>query len=128
MNYSKADSIEFKVSLQGKSHRLSRNFTLGEFQSKCGADTVLVHPALIVAIQALRDAIAKPLTVNSGFRTVAHNEAVNGSPNSFHLYGMAADLSGVDPKLIASEARKLGLTARPYQTFCHVDIGANRKW
>jgi uncharacterized protein YcbK (DUF882 family) len=128
MIYSKADSIEFKISLQGKSHRLSRNFTLGEFQSKCGADTVLVHPALIVAIQALRDTIAKPLTVNSGFRTVTHNEAVNGSPNSFHLYGMAVDLSGVDPNLIATEARKLGLTARPYQTFCHTDIGASRKW
>jgi uncharacterized protein YcbK (DUF882 family) len=128
MNHSKADSIEFKVSLQGKSHRLSRNFTLGEFQSKCGADTVLVHPALIVGIQAVRDAIGKPLTVNSGFRTVVHNEAVNGSPNSFHLYGMACDLSGVDPKLIATEARKVGLTARPYQTFCHVDIGPNRNW
>jgi uncharacterized protein YcbK (DUF882 family) len=128
MNHSKADSIEFKVSLQGKSHRLSRNFTLGEFQSKCGADTVLVHPALIVGIQAVRDAIGKPLTVNSGFRTVDHNQAVKGSTNSFHLYGMAADLSGVDPKLIATEARKVGLTARPYQTFCHVDIGPNRNW
>jgi uncharacterized protein YcbK (DUF882 family) len=128
MNHSKADSIEFKVSLQGKSHRLSRNFTLGEFQSKCGADTVLVHPALIVGIQAVRDAIGKPLTVNSGFRTVDHNQAVNGSSNSFHLYGMAADLSGVDPKLIATEARKVGLTARPYQTFCHVDVGPNRNW
>jgi uncharacterized protein YcbK (DUF882 family) len=128
MNHSKADSIEFKVSLQGKSHRLSRNFTLGEFQSKCGADTVLVHPALIVGIQAVRDAIGKPLTVNSGFRTVDHNQAVNGSTNSFHLYGMAADLSGVDPKLIATEARKVGLTARPYQTFCHVDVGPNRNW
>jgi uncharacterized protein YcbK (DUF882 family) len=128
MNHSKADSIEFKVSLQGKSHRLSRNFTLGEFQSKCGADTVLVHPALIVGIQAVRDAIGKPLTVNSGFRTVDHNQAINGSTNSFHLYGMAADLSGVDPKLIATEARKVGLTARPYQTFCHVDVGPNRNW
>jgi uncharacterized protein YcbK (DUF882 family) len=128
MNHSKADSIEFKVSLQGKSHRLSRNFTLGEFQSKCGADTVLVHPALIVGIQAVRDAIGKPLTVNSGFRTVDHNQAVKGSTNSFHLYGMAADLSGVDPKLIATEARKVGLTARPYQTFCHVDVGPNRNW
>jgi len=128
MNHSKADSIEFKVSLQGKSHRLSRNFTLDEFQSKCGADTVLVHPALIVGIQAVRDAIGKPLTVISGFRTVDHNQAVNGSTNSFHLYGMAADLSGVDPKLIATEARKVGLTARPYQTFCHVDVGPNRNW
>jgi len=128
MNHSKADSIEFKVSLQGKSHRLSRNFTLGEFQSKCGADTVLVHPALIVGIQAVRDAIGKPLTVNSGFRTVDHNQAINGSTNSFHLYGMAADLSGVDPKLIATEARKVGLIARPYQTFCHVDVGPNRNW
>jgi len=128
MNHSKADSIEFKVSLQGKSHRLSRNFTLGEFQSKCGADTVLVHPALIVGIQAVRDAIGKPLTVISGFRTVDHNQAVKGSTNSFHLYGMAADLSGVDPKLIATEARKVGLTARPYQTFCHVDVGPNRNW
>lgn len=43
-------------------------------------------------LQPLRDYIKKPVTVTSGYRTKALNEAVGGRPLSQHLYGEAADL------------------------------------
>lgn len=128
MPYSSADSLELKLSVLGRDFRLSRNFKLHEFACKDGTDTVLIHPALIVAMQRIRDEIGQPLTINSGFRTVAHNDAIGGAPKSFHLYGMAVDLSGVEPDRIFKVASKLGYTARKYSTFCHVDIGEYRIW
>lgn len=128
MTFSRADSLEFKVSLLGRDYRLSRNFKLWEFQSRDGNDTVMVHPALIVGVQAIRDLLGKPIQVNSGYRTVEHNDKIGGSKNSYHLYGMAADLSGHDPKEIEKIARDLGMVARPYKNFCHVDIGHDRSW
>jgi zinc D-Ala-D-Ala carboxypeptidase len=128
MKFNKADSMEFKLSLLGRDYRLSRSFKLWEFQSKDGSDTVMIHPMIIVAMQSIRDEIGVPLFVNSGFRTVEHNKNVGGSANSLHMYGMAVDLSGADPDLIAKIARKHGYVARPYKTFCHVDIGNDRTW
>jgi uncharacterized protein YcbK (DUF882 family) len=128
MTFSQADTLELKLSQLGANYRLSRNFKLGEFASKCGADTVLIHPALLVGMQAIRDIIGKPLTINSGYRTVTHNDKIGGAKHSLHMLGMAVDLSGVDPKEIARVARDLGMVARTYPTFCHVDIGQNRNW
>ena len=128
MTFSQADTLELKLSQLGANYRLSRNFKLGEFASKCGADTVLIHPALLVGMQAIRDLLGVPLTINSGYRTVTHNDNIGGAKHSLHLLGMAVDLSGADPKEIAKVARDLGMVARTYPTFCHVDIGQNRNW
>jgi zinc D-Ala-D-Ala carboxypeptidase len=128
MTFSQADTLELKLSQMGKNYRLSRNFQLHEFASKCGADTVLIHPALLVGMQGIRDILGVPLTINSGYRTVAHNDKINGAKHSLHMLGMAVDLSGHDPKEIAKVARDLGMVARTYPTFCHVDIGENRNW
>ncbi|MEW2624968.1 D-Ala-D-Ala carboxypeptidase family metallohydrolase [Streptomyces sp. NPDC048106] len=32
------------------------------------------------------------ITINSGFRSIAHNAAVGGASNSMHVYGVAADI------------------------------------
>ncbi|MFC7405407.1 D-Ala-D-Ala carboxypeptidase family metallohydrolase [Georgenia alba] len=46
-------------------------------------------------LQALRHAMGdSPITISSGFRDQAHNDAVGGSPTSRHMYGDAADLIG----------------------------------
>ena len=47
-------------------------------------------------LQALRHALGdEPLTISSGFRSKACNDAAGGSSSSRHLYGDAADLTGV---------------------------------
>ncbi len=69
---------------------LSFNFNVREFAER-GTDRVLIHPALVVALQALRSRFGV-VRVLSGFRTPGHNAAVGGDPDSLHLFGMAADV------------------------------------
>jgi zinc D-Ala-D-Ala carboxypeptidase len=35
---------------------------------------------------------SRPITINSGFRSIAYNQSVGGATNSMHLYGIAADI------------------------------------
>lgn len=44
-------------------------------------------------LQPIRDIVAKPVTVNSGYRSVAVNAAVGGSVTSAHRFGFAADIN-----------------------------------
>lgn len=43
-------------------------------------------------LQVVRDLLGRPIIINSGYRTAAHNEAVGGAPGSKHLTGEAADI------------------------------------
>lgn len=44
-------------------------------------------------LQPLRDALGKPIRINSGYRSAELNKAVGGVPTSQHQRGEAADLS-----------------------------------
>jgi uncharacterized protein YcbK (DUF882 family) len=126
-----ADVLRLRLSQVGKDFKLSRSFTLGELASKDGADIVIVHPALLIGLQALRDLVNKPIKINSGFRSPEHNKAIGGASNSLHTLGLAADVvvEGVTPIHIASIARDLGFGGvKAYPTFTHVDVGKIRTW
>jgi uncharacterized protein YcbK (DUF882 family) len=121
---------------------LTRNFKLQEFASKDGAATPLsvVHKlqGLAINLQALRDEIGKPIRINSGYRSPAHNRAVGGASRSRHVIGDAADIvvAGMPPTEVAATIERLisegkmqqgGLKA--YATFCHYDCaGIKRRW
>ena len=61
--------------------------------------------ALVGAVlDPLRERWGKPIKVNSGYRCPALNEAVGGVPNSQHMKGEAADISGAN----ARETAELG--------------------
>ncbi|MGB3439202.1 MAG: D-Ala-D-Ala carboxypeptidase family metallohydrolase [Actinophytocola sp.] len=64
-------------------------------------------------LEALRHAMGdRPLQVNSGFRSVACNNAAGGSSTSRHMYGDAADLGAGSQGFctIAKQARNHGFT------------------
>ena len=42
--------------------------------------------------QPIRDHFGVPIYISSGYRSQALNEAIGGSPRSFHSHGMALDL------------------------------------
>ena len=44
-------------------------------------------------LDPLREAIRSPLIITSGYRSAEHNEAVGGAKHSYHVLGMAADVT-----------------------------------
>ena len=66
--------------------QLTKNFTLEEFECKCGACThLLLDLHLVEYLQFLRDSFETPIRVLSGARCPEHNANVGGSPRSRHL-------------------------------------------
>ena len=109
------------------SKKLSTNFKVSEFACSDGSDPVFISPELVEVLQKIRDHFGKPVTINSGFRTVTKNKAVDGATYSQHLYGMAADITvkGISPKVVAAYAETLmpntgGIGI--YDTFTHIDV------
>jgi zinc D-Ala-D-Ala carboxypeptidase len=88
-------------------------------------------------LQALRHALGdRPLGVNSGFRSVACNNAAGGSATSRHMYGDAADLAAGAQGFctIAQQARSHGFTEilgpgyPDHNDHVHVANRASRFW
>jgi uncharacterized protein YcbK (DUF882 family) len=120
---------------------MTKNFKKSEFDCKCGCDMpvdVLANITKLASqLQYIRDNVALPITINSGYRCEAHNKSVGGSENSQHLLGKAADIviNGLDPVLDTydylddlmrtGEILQGGLGM--YQTFTHYDIRSNIK-
>lgn len=96
-------ATQTKLNALQKSDNSTAHFNWTEFESKDGsgfsngkvaAATVKENVRhLMYKLEAVRVKIGNvPITVNSGFRSIAHNAAVGGASNSQHLYGIAADL------------------------------------
>lgn len=122
--------------------RLTANFSKSEFDSKDGGAMpphILENvKKLAWYLQVIRDYVGVPITVNSGYRSPAHNKAIRGSNGSKHMEGIAADLNpqGITPKQLYDAIEEL--TARgdlpeggmkAYSTFVHWDYrGVNARW
>lgn len=82
---------------------VTRNFALSEFvvsdtAARMGIDNTppamvlaTLRNVLIPAMQEVRDLLAMPVSIKSGYRSPALNAAVRGAPSSDHLTGHAAD-------------------------------------
>jgi uncharacterized protein YcbK (DUF882 family) len=72
--------------------------------------------------------------VTSGYRCANCNKAVGGAENSYHLFGMAADIwvEGISPRQLAEVAENIGFDGigiYPDQGFVHVDVrGYRARW
>lgn len=98
----------YSLSADGSQY-ISKNFRIREFRSRDGADVLFIDPELVDVLQAIRSHFGRAVTINSGYRTHRHNQAVGGAKQSQHLYGTAADIvvSGVKPKAVAEYAETL---------------------
>jgi uncharacterized protein YcbK (DUF882 family) len=88
---------------------LSKSFNGSEFTCNCGCDKAEVSPRLVSSLQQLRDIVARPVRIISGYRCAKHNAAVGGASNSQHLLGCAADIAipGWTPAQIYEAALKV---------------------
>ena len=78
-------------------------------------------------MQKLRKEVGKVIIVTSGYRCLEHNKEVGGQPNSYHLSGLAADvtIAKFDIRELARLAKMVGFStviAYPHHEFIHVDI------
>jgi len=111
---------------------LSRNFDAAEFRCRCASPAchfTLLHPRLVETLQTLRELVAQPLPVSSGFRCAVHNRAVGGAWRSYHTRGMAADLlcrGPLTPDELAAAALRIpavgGVGTYATRGFVHVDV------
>lgn len=84
-------------------------------------------------LQALRNHLGKPLIITSAYRSAAHNRAVGGAKNSYHMRGMAFDIrmDNHDPEEFERAARLHGFRGfgfYPRSGFMHIDTGPAREW
>ena len=104
---------------------ISKNFKVKEFRCKDGSDTILVDVDFVRNyLQMIREHFGVPVTINSAYRTSAHNTKVGGAKNSYHVKGQAFDIvvKGVTPAEVAKYAQKIGIPGIiQYNTFTHVD-------
>ena len=76
-------------------------------------------------LEALRVKLGnRPITVNSGFRSIAHNADVGGASDSMHLYGTAADLNvpGVSNRTVYQKAETCGFSGLETYTVDHQHV------
>ena len=112
--------------------KLSANFKVREFRSKCGSDEILIEDKLVKLLQLMRDKFGV-INISSAYRTPAYNKKVGGVSNSQHLYGLAADITIQDTSRLleaAQYAEKIGFTGvgldDKYEFYMHVDTRAKK--
>lgn len=108
------------------------NFSPAEIACR-GTGRLLLNDVALDKLQALRDALAKPLIVRSAYRSPEHNRAVGGATRSKHLDGTAFDIAVAnhDPVAFEAAAREVGFLGfgfYPRSGFMHVDLGPARQW
>lgn len=112
--------------------RYTEHFARWEFQCDC-ADACDGFPAemdsaFLAKLEALRQALGRPVIITSGLRCPTRNAEVGGIRESWHLTGHAADLycPGVPCTQVADTARSLGMgvIVYPAEAYCHVEYRA----
>lgn len=115
--------------------QLSPHFTLSELACKCScggerAPEIAANLArLALMLERLRTALGnKPMTITCAYRCPSHNAKVGGEKASYHLKGMAADITvaGLTPAQVQAVAAKVSEVGGlgKYASFSHVDVRA----
>jgi uncharacterized protein YcbK (DUF882 family) len=127
------DVLTYRKSVSGQ-QLLSKNFRVREFACQDGSDTILISTKLVKLLQMVRDHFGAPVTINSAYRTKAHNAKVGGSSKSQHMLGTACDIvvKGIRPidvarylESIMPQTGGIGL----YKSFTHADVRDKRtRW
>lgn len=122
--------------------QVTKNFKLSEleFSDPVPPDLVANAVELLQNLQVIRDHFQKPVTIISGYRSPARNEAVGGAKKSQHMEAKAADIkiAGVPTEEIYNRIDKLmaqgkiktgGLGLYVSSGFVHYDTrGVKARW
>jgi uncharacterized protein YcbK (DUF882 family) len=115
--------------------KVSENFKRSEFACKKGCGFDVVDIELVDVLEVVRDYFDAPVIVTSSNRCADCNREAGGSPQSAHLYGLAADIvvKGYHAHTVADwlalvYVDRYGIGK--YDTHTHIDVkpGAPRRW
>lgn len=120
------------MKLAEEGQRLSEHFQAREFACSClwhGAGA----PRAGAQLEGLRNVVGAPVYIASGYRCAICNTTVGGAENSYHMFGMAADVwvEGISSQLaeVAENIGFDGIGVYPDQGFVHVDVrGYQARW
>ncbi len=106
-------------------------FKISEFASPDDPTSgSMMEEEFLEMLDLARDIAGFPFIINSGFRSIAHNQAINGEKNSSHLMGWAADLhcgTGKRRFLMVEALLDAGFTRLGIgDTFIHCDCDPNK--
>ena len=106
-------------------------FNYSEFDSPdCKGSGFAISNKLVEKLDHLRSLYKKPIFVNSGVRTKAHNLLVGGLNDSSHLDGLAVDIhaaSSTDIYQLVYYAFKVGFTRIGIKkNMIHLDIDKSK--
>jgi len=93
---------------------------------KCGCGRRHIVGGVVSKLVAASYYLGSTFSILSGVRCVKHNEAVGGSPGSFHLAGLAVDVSVSDSKVAWQYFESQmwgGLGYNPVGRSFHLDMG-----
>ena len=103
---------------------LAANFALSELMQEHKGRYGVFQPHAVERIQALRERVGGPVTINSGYRNVTYNAGVGGATWSRHMYGDALDMrsSAASLDALAGHCEALGAGYIGwYETHIHCD-------
>lgn len=125
--------------------QLSEHFVLAEFLvSETAARRGIANeptPEIIdnlrrlcqLVLEPLRVKLVRPVVITSGYRSLALNRAVGGSPTSHHTQGRAADLivPGMSPLAVCQAANQLklpcGQIIHEFGRWAHLSVAASNE-
>lgn len=107
--------------------KVSEHFISTEFACKhCGE--FKANPKLVIALEAFRAIVGRPVMVDDGYRCPVHNAEVGGEPNSQHLLGNAVDVrvTGLTGRMLYQAARQVrginGIGVDLHKGYIHLDV------
>ena len=88
-----------------------------------------LHRLCQLVLEPLRVKLARPVVITSGYRSLALNSAVGGSPTSHHMQGRAADIivPGMTPLAVCQIAQQMKLPCvqiiHEFGRWAHLSLG-----
>ena len=90
----------------------------------------LMDEKMLSMLDEVREMYGKPISINSGYRTIRHNAKVGGKSKSSHLKGLAVDIAcstSRDRYNLLEALKSVGFNRIGIaKSFIHVDIDYNK--
>lgn len=117
---------------------LSEHFSLEELTATStglpnvpSATEIANLKVLAMTLERIRSLLGKPISISSGYRSTRVNSAVKGAGNSYHLYGLAADIKvqGMTPAQVCKAIKESDINfdqlILEFDSWTHVGIKEN---